>query len=561
MDKKKVLCILSFILVIVLAVWLRVLYADAALWYDEACSWVTAKKDFPFGIIQNLMTVDLQHTPLYFFLLHFWMKLFGEGEVSIRILSLIFAISAVPLSFCVAKKLMSQILALIVSAVIAVNPLLVYFAPEVRMYPMVLFLVLLSFNYFIDFDKNHDAKSLIKLVIVNVLIPYTFVGGILYNISVALSYIVYLAVNKYKERILLYLKGLGVEICLLIPYWLLIFYYANLRSHFIVKHEGSLYFYQIVEVIRNFFGVTLVNNLYWPSVESYNITLLFTIFVILPCVYFLYGFVQGIRKSDGFLKVLYFVVIVNFVLFILCAAFQINVFTIRYILYLLPLIFILSFVGLEKKLSSLHLKIFSAIYIISAIVFTINYYPTAKALKVLAFKSVQIQSNELGLTADDILIMPFGADAPYYFRFADTPRVLNFDFHKEARNPYNDKLYDKSQQEKLSGKGKYSLILDTVFKDSIISENFYNYFVSNVNYTVPSGRYVLMAFYAQDAVSVVSLESLRAETSGVRVVMDRTIDILLKKFVYDMRFLLSVDFELVKTFKKDNYTYLLYRKK
>ena len=561
MDKKKVLCILSFILVILLAVWLRVLYADAAFWYDEACSWVTAKKDFPFGIIQNLMTVDLQHTPLYFFLLHFWMKMFGESEVAIRILSLIFAISAVPLSFCVARKLMSPTLALIVSAIIAVNPLLVYFSPEARMYPMVLFLVLLSFNYFIDFNKNHDTKSLVKLVIVNVLIPYTFVGGIFYNISLALTYLFYLSENKLKDRILFYLKGLGVEICLLIPYWLLVFYYASLRTHFIVRHEGQLYFSHIVDVIRNFFGVTLVNNLYWPSVDSYNITLLFTIFAILPCVYFLYGFVQGVRKSEGFLKVLYYLIIVNFLLFTLSAAFQINVFTIRYILYLLPLIFILSFVGLEKKLSSLHLKIFSAIYIISAIVFTINYYPSAKAFKVLAFKSVQIQSNQLGLSADDIIIMPFGADAPYYFRFADTPRVLNFDFHKEARNPHNDKLYDKSQQEKLSGKGKYSLILDAVFKDTIFSENFYNYFVSNVNYTVPSGRYVLMAFYAQDAASVVSLESLRTETSGVRVVQDRTIDILLKKFVYDMRFLLSVDFELVKTFKKDNYTYLLFRKK
>ena len=560
MDKKKVLGGLFFIGILAVSVWLRFLYIDTPFWYDEACSWVTAKKDFPLGIIDNLLKIDLQHTPLYFFLLHFWMKLFGEGETSIRILSVIFGIATVPLAYVVSRKLVSNILAFLITSIIAVSPLLVFFSVEARMYPIAVFLVLLSLNYLVDFENKGDLKSLIKLAAVNVLIPYTFVGGILYNISLAFCYGFYLFRNS-KERFWLYLKGLAAEVVLLAPYFVLLSYYAKMRNLFIVKHEGVMVFPHLVEAVRNFFGITLVNNLYWPSVDSYVINFTFTVLVIVPCVYFMYGFIQGCRDAKGFRKVLYTLVVLNFIFFILLGLFQVNVFTVRYFLYLLPPLFILSIIGLSNRISLLHLKVFTVFFTVCAASFTLNYVPKAKEMKMMAFKAVEQQAQELNLNADDIVIMPFGADAPYYFRFADRPRVLDFDFHKEARNPNNDKFYDKTQQKSLITDDKYQILHDAIFQDKIISDNFYKYFVENVNTSVRSGRYVLVAFYGQDAASLVTLKELRSSIDGVRDVKDHTVDVLLKKFVFDIRFLLDYDFNLVNSFTKDNYTYLLYQKR
>ena len=136
MDKKKVLPILLIVFVIVATIYFRLLNIDTAFWYDEACSWFSAKQEFPMGIINNLLHLDLQHTPLYFFLLHFWMKIFGNSEIAIRSLSVIFGILTVPLVYIVSKKVASEKVAILSTLVTAMSPLLVFFSVEARMYPI-----------------------------------------------------------------------------------------------------------------------------------------------------------------------------------------------------------------------------------------------------------------------------------------------------------------------------------------------------------------------------------------------------------------------------------------
>jgi uncharacterized membrane protein len=76
-----------------------------------------------------------------------------------RSLSLIFGIASVPLVYIIANKLTSKLNALLLASIIAVAPLLVFFSVEVRMYSIVVFLVLLSLNYLIDFEQKNDKKA------------------------------------------------------------------------------------------------------------------------------------------------------------------------------------------------------------------------------------------------------------------------------------------------------------------------------------------------------------------------------------------------------------------
>lgn len=560
MEKKKIFQYAVLVLMLLFAVVLRVLFINTDLWYDEACSWYSAKQMFPAGILDNLLKLDLQHTPLYFFLLHFWMKIFGDSEVALRALSCIFGILSVPLSWVVASKLMEKKFALLLASIVAVSPALVFFSVEVRMYPLVVFLVLLSLNYFVDFEQKKDIKSLVKLTVVNILIPYSLVGGILYNFSLALCYGIYLFKSK-TASFFTYLKAVLVELVALIPYFVLIFYYAKMRGLFVVKHEGSLAFFQIVEVIRNFFATNLVSNPYWPSVSAYEVTVGVTLFVVVPCIYFVYGLVQGFISSSKFLKTLYAVFFLNFVLALFFSALQVNVFTVRYILYLLIPLFILSIIGLSRKVSVKHLQIFAVFFVVSSIVFNIQYSKSSKILKTMAFNAVKLEAENLNLTSEDIVLMPFGSDAPYYFRKINTPRVFNFDFHKQIRNPYNDVYYDKEQQKLMDKEAKYSLVYDAIFADKCFSEAFINYFVSNVNTQVDKGRFVLLALYADDAASFVPITELRKSITSVQTIKDNLVNAMLQKYLYDVNYLLLFDFDLVASYKKDNYTYYLYKRK
>lgn len=560
MDKKKFLNVLFWFVLIALTIILRGIYIDIPLWYDEACSWFTAIQKFPFGIIDNLLTLDLQHTPLYFFLLHFWMKMFGDTEVMLRVFSLIFGVGTVPLAYFFTKKISTKQIAIISSFVAAVSPLLVFFSTEVRMYPVVVFLVMLSLNYLVDFEQQGDLKSLLKLSIANVLIPYTFVGGIFYNVALVLSYGSYLLIYN-RKKFNDYIKFAIGEFILLIPYFILIGYYAKMRSVFVISHEGPLNFVALVDTVRNFFGSTIVDNIYWPATTPYLFTFAFSILVVVPCCYFLYGLVQGIKKSEGFLKILYCIVLTSFAFAVVFSYFKVNVFTVRYILYLLVPMLTLSIIGLSKKISPMHLKIFVSLFVLCSCIFDFNHAPVEKILKANAFKAVQIEASKFQLGPSDIVIMPFGSDAPYYFKAVDGAQVYNFDFHKEVRNPYNKKYYDDYQRDMMDKSSRYGVIYDAIFANKGFSDTHFEYFMQNVNNKVPKGRFVLLALYGDDAAQLVQLQDLRKSVTSIEDVKNNTLGIMLQKYLIDVRAYLDSQFNYLGSETVGNYTYLLYQKR
>ena len=543
-----------FIILVLFAVafGLRFLYIDNALWYDEACSWATSTDGA--GIMHNLLHVDLQHTPLYFVLLKMWMKMFGQSEVAMRTLSLIFGALTVPFSYIVGLKISKN--AFFSAMICAVSPLLVLFSAEVRMYSLVVFLVLLSIYFLIDFEQKGDKKSLIKLVGTNILIPYTFVGGILFNLSLLICYSVYLFKNK-KEKFRQYLSFEIIEFIFLIPYFILILYYAKMRSVFVISHEGVLKFAHIIDAIRNFFGATIEQNVYWVNDGNYHINFWFTLLVIIPCIYFIIGFIKSLNSDDKFIRTLSAILLSNFIFAVIFAILKVNVFTSRYILYLFPPVIMLCVLGLSQKYNPKKLKIGLIMFMIACVVFNIQNAGILKKNKELALKSTAIECDEIGLTSEDVIILPFGADAPYYFRSLTRPRVFNSDFHKIARNPYGI-YYDKQDQKTMTGKGKYKLILDKINKDEVFSKSYFDYFKANVSDAVSKGRYVILAMYGNDNNAVVDIETLRTQTTEINE--NNILDSLFKKYMCDTIAMLNMDFKFVKSFQKDNFTYYVFQK-
>jgi mannosyltransferase len=111
------------------------------LWLDEALSVNIAKA--PLGDIAGLLERD-GHPPLYYWMLHGWIELFGDGPVAVRSLSAVFGLIAIALVFVLGRRLGGPALGLVAAAVLAVSPYGVRYSSEARMYELVVVFVLVG---------------------------------------------------------------------------------------------------------------------------------------------------------------------------------------------------------------------------------------------------------------------------------------------------------------------------------------------------------------------------------------------------------------------------------
>ncbi len=137
-----------------------------SFWRDEAFSYLLAKRNI-FEILS--LTAQDFNPPLYYIILHFWMKIFGSSEIVLRSLSLIFFWATVYVFFLFLIKILkikSSFFIVIYLILVILNPLLLYYAFEARMYTMFAFFAVLSFYAFyqilIGKYKNNPLIHLIS---------------------------------------------------------------------------------------------------------------------------------------------------------------------------------------------------------------------------------------------------------------------------------------------------------------------------------------------------------------------------------------------------------------
>jgi uncharacterized membrane protein len=127
---------LPVILLSVLAAALRVYgIGHQGLWFDEAYTVMLVK--LPFGSMISTVAKTESTPYLYYILAWAWTHIFGDGAVGIRTLSALFGTALVPVAYLAAEKLInSHRGALMVAALAAFNPLLIWYSQEARAYEL-----------------------------------------------------------------------------------------------------------------------------------------------------------------------------------------------------------------------------------------------------------------------------------------------------------------------------------------------------------------------------------------------------------------------------------------
>ena len=155
MDRKRHLIALGAI--VLLALGLRAYRLDAqSLWADEGNSAALAGRDLL--TIARDAAHDI-HPPLYYYLLHFWVRFLGTSEFALRSLSALLGTFLVVLTFLLGRLLFDAKIGLVAAFLSAISPFQVYYSQETRMYILTALLSTLSVFLFIRLVKAQASEE------------------------------------------------------------------------------------------------------------------------------------------------------------------------------------------------------------------------------------------------------------------------------------------------------------------------------------------------------------------------------------------------------------------
>jgi len=165
---------------------------EQSVWQDEAYSVVLARQDVG-AIIQT--QVEDSSPPLYYVLLHFWLRIFGDSEFAVRLFSALLGVSLVTATLLIASALFRRAVGLWAGAMLALAPLAVYYSQEARMYSLTPLLAIISIYLCHLVAQKSTQKRMAWFIIVTTAMLYTQN----YGVFVLLAEVLYVLARR-KER-------------------------------------------------------------------------------------------------------------------------------------------------------------------------------------------------------------------------------------------------------------------------------------------------------------------------------------------------------------------------
>jgi mannosyltransferase len=145
---------------LVLAAALRLSTLDLqSFWYDEAFTPVHTLHPSLAATLRSV--VDRENTPpLWYVLIWGWSRVFGTGEVALRLPSALAGTATVAVAWGIGWELAGRRAAIVTAALVAVNPLLVWYSQEARAYGLFVFLAALAMLCFLRADREPTPRRL-----------------------------------------------------------------------------------------------------------------------------------------------------------------------------------------------------------------------------------------------------------------------------------------------------------------------------------------------------------------------------------------------------------------
>lgn len=172
-----------------------------SLYGDEAFSVFFAQQ--PIKNLYETLLYD-RNPPFYFFLLHFWIKLFGFNSIVLKGLSVLFSIGTAYYLLKFSTRYLNKLTAILASSLFILSNVWLMASHEIRAFSLVGFLTVLSFYYYLNILKQSRISSTIGLTIVNLLLLFSHYISFYIPILQFLCSFLFLRDNKKGVRYYMY---------------------------------------------------------------------------------------------------------------------------------------------------------------------------------------------------------------------------------------------------------------------------------------------------------------------------------------------------------------------
>jgi mannosyltransferase len=132
----------ALVALVAFSAWLRWPLLRTWLWVDEGLTAGVASH--PLGALPRLLRQD-GSPPLYYVVLHLWVRLFGTSEVALHAFSLLAALALIPVGLWAGWSLVSRRVGWALAVLVATNPFLTKYSGEARQYSLLALLALVMF--------------------------------------------------------------------------------------------------------------------------------------------------------------------------------------------------------------------------------------------------------------------------------------------------------------------------------------------------------------------------------------------------------------------------------
>lgn len=301
---------------LLLVAFLRFLYLgsnDVAM--DEPFTVFFAQADLP---VLFRMLQEENNPPLFFLLMHFWIKWFGISPVAIRLLPCLFSILTAVMLYKTGKTFITREAGFFAAGLFALSDYHQLFAHEARVYALFTLLAVASMYLFMALASRFEKRRYtVLLTVVNVLLVYSHFFGFFIFLIQGLSVLI---IPEYRKTILkYYAQSVAISCIAYIPYFPVFF------SRFFRSAVGGTW----VEP-------PVISDLY-TMVWRYLNAPVVTVAVLCILAGALVKFITGIRRGNSFHRHTQLVLVIWFLvpyLIMFLVSFKIPMFLDRYTVFI-----------------------------------------------------------------------------------------------------------------------------------------------------------------------------------------------------------------------------------
>lgn len=529
--------------IVILGIILRLIFIDKpdGLWNDEYVSWMIATAPFNNGFISAVKSQC--HMPFYYLYLKFFMTLFGQSDLLLRLTSVFAGIlSIIAMYFTGREK--DEKTGLTCASLTAISSFLIYYSQEVRLYSVLFLFSALSLLYTLRCIKNPVKKNFVLCALFNFLILFTHTIGFVF----VFFNLIFLSINLYKQfkkvilTVWLTIFAGGIILSPLILKILTTQSFSQWWGHFSISKLGFLF--------TDYFSPVLTNLTNAPDKFLYAPKLAF--FMLVPTFIATVCIIKSLIKNK--LNIELFAIFAGTVLVLVTASLTGKlVFITKYSIEIYPILIFLACSGL----TSINNKIIKNSLIIIYCLISVGYiilhpYSAPKMRRAEGHKIMTDILTRMDLKKNDIILLEYYPQTRFQKYFDFSPyRVVeihkgNFPMYLSPSRTYEDAYKN----------GK------TIYK-SVFSSKQNTYFQSMLNNQIfnrmENGQSVVMAVL--NSVSFYSPQSMEKITADENLYNKEPLLFLVFSYVKNKTFAEMLEkLAIVKFEQKGNWTLIKFTK-